>query len=70
VRVPPHLYAVFHHAEHISTIRRTMHAIYASGCRSRAYEPADAPFFERYGPEFDPRTGEGGLEIVDSCRPK
>ncbi|TIN58627.1 MAG: AraC family transcriptional regulator, partial [Mesorhizobium sp.] len=24
---------------------------------------ADAPEFERYGPEFDPRSGKGGLEI-------
>lgn len=62
VRIPPHLYAVFHHAEHVSTIRRTMHAIYSQWLPESAYEPADAPFFERYGPEFDPRTGEGGLE--------
>ena len=27
------------------------------------HEVADAPNFERYGPEFDPRTGNGGLEV-------
>ena len=61
-RVPAHLYAVFRHAEHISTIRRTMHTIYTQWLPESDYEPDDAPFFERYGPEFDPRTGEGGLE--------
>ncbi|KRA59357.1 AraC family transcriptional regulator [Caulobacter sp. Root655] len=61
-RVPAHLYAVFRHAEHISTIRQTMHAIYTEWLPNSDYEAADAPFFERYGPEFDPRTGEGGLE--------
>jgi AraC family transcriptional regulator len=61
-RVPAQLYAVFRHAEHISTIRQTMHAIYTGWLPNSDYEAADAPFFERYGPEFDPRTGEGGLE--------
>jgi len=62
VRLPARLYAVFHHAEHVSTIRRTMHTIYTQWLPELDYEPDDAPFFERYGPEFDPRTGEGGLE--------
>ncbi len=70
VRVPPHLYAVFHHAEHVSTIRRTMHTIYTQWLPESAYEPADAPFFERYGPEFDPRTGDGGLEAWIPIKPK
>jgi AraC family transcriptional regulator len=26
-------------------------------------EAADAPFFERYDENFDPLTGNGGLEI-------
>ncbi|MGR4866373.1 AraC family transcriptional regulator [Caulobacter sp. LARHSG274] len=62
VRLPARLYAVFRHAEHVSTIRRTMHTIYTQWLPESDYEPDDAPFFERYGPEFDPRTGEGGLE--------
>ncbi len=45
--VPAHLYAVFHHAEHVSTIRRTMHTIYTQWLPNSDYEPADAPFFER-----------------------
>lgn len=70
VRVPAHLYAVFRHAEHVSTIRRTMHTIYTQWLPASDYEPADAPFFERYGPEFDPRTGDGGLEAWIPIRPK
>jgi AraC family transcriptional regulator len=70
VRIPAQLYAVFHHAEHVSTIRRTMHTIYAQWLPESAYEPADAPFFERYGPEFDPRTGDGGLEAWIPVKPK
>ncbi|EJL27231.1 hypothetical protein PMI01_03883 [Caulobacter sp. AP07] len=69
-RVPAHLYAVFRHAEHISTIRQTMHAIYTAWLPNSDYEAADAPFFERYGPEFDPRTGEGGLEAWIPVTPK
>jgi len=70
VRVPAHLYAVFRHAEHVSTIRRTMHTIYTQWLPNSDFEPADAPFFERYGPEFDPRTGDGGLEAWIPIRPK
>jgi AraC family transcriptional regulator len=63
LRIPPQRYAVFRHAEHISTIRATMRAIWTVWLPASAYDAADAPLFERYGPEFDPRTGEGGLEI-------
>jgi AraC family transcriptional regulator len=70
VGIPAQLYAVFHHAEHVSAIRSTMHAIYTQWLPESAYEPEDAPFFERYGPEFDPRTGEGGLEAWIPVKPK
>ena len=56
-------YAVFAHRDHISTIRRTVNAIWNKWLPESKYEAADAPNFERYGPEFDPRTGNGGLEI-------
>jgi AraC family transcriptional regulator len=70
VRIPAQLYAVFHHAEHVSTIRRTMHTIYTQWLPESDYEPEDAPFFERYGPEFNPRTGDGGLEAWIPVKPK
>ena len=63
VRVPAATFAVFTHAGHISSIRRTVHTIWnrwlpQSGCQVSA-----APNFERYDHRFDPRSGKGGLEI-------
>ena len=63
VRLKAQRYAVFAHREHVSTIRRTVHTIWSQWLPQSRHEVADAPNFERYGPEFDPRTGLGGLEI-------
>ncbi|MGE0421849.1 MAG: GyrI-like domain-containing protein [Reyranellaceae bacterium] len=63
VRIPPQRYAVFSHREHISTIRRTVVTIWSKWLPASGFQAADAPFFERYGPEFDGRTGLGGFEI-------
>jgi AraC family transcriptional regulator len=70
LRIPARRYAVFRHREHISTIRTTMRAIWTVWLPASVYEAADAPLFERYGPEFDPRTGEGGLDIWLPVEPK
>lgn len=63
IRIPPQKYAVFAHRDHISTIRNTMHAIWTRWLPESGHEVADAPTRERYGREFDPRSGGGGLEI-------
>lgn len=63
VRIPAQKYAVFSHREHVSTIRSTWATIWNAWWPSSGHELADAPDFERYGAEFDPRTGLGGLEI-------
>lgn len=63
VRIPPQRYAVFTHREHISTIRRTVTTIWSKWLPASGFQAADAPFFERYGPAFDGRTGLGGFEI-------
>ena len=63
LRIAPQRYAVFHHRDHVSTIRRTMNTIFSKWLPESGHEVADAPDFERYGPEFDPKTGNGGLEI-------
>lgn len=63
VRIPPQRYAVFTHREHVSTIRRTVATIWSKWLPASSFQAADAPFFERYGPEFDGRTGLGGFEI-------
>jgi AraC family transcriptional regulator len=63
VRIGPQKYAVFSHREHISTIRRTIMTIWSKWLPESGHEVADAPNFERYGEEFDPKTGMGGFEI-------
>jgi AraC family transcriptional regulator len=63
LRIPPQTYLVFQHADHISNIGATCSAIWNQGLPDSGYKGADSPWFERYGEEFDGRTGLGGLEI-------
>jgi AraC family transcriptional regulator len=63
VRIPEARYAVFTHAEHISTIRRTINTIWNHWLPASGMKAADAPSFERYDENFDPATGNGGLEV-------
>ena len=63
VRIPEQRYAVFTHSEHISTIRRTVVAVWNHWLPMSGMKAADAPNFERYDEKFDPSTGNGGLEI-------
>ena len=63
LRIPPQTYAVFLHTDHISAIGTTCNSIWNQGIPDSGYEAADGPWFERYGMDFDGRTGLGGLEI-------
>jgi AraC family transcriptional regulator len=63
VRIPEARYAVFTHGDHISTIRRTINTIWNQWLPASGLKAADAPNFERYDENFDPLTGNGGLEI-------
>lgn len=63
LQVPAQRYAVFIHRDHVSTIRRTWHTIWNVWLPQSGHEILHAPDFERYGEEFDARTGNGGLEI-------
>jgi AraC family transcriptional regulator len=63
VRIPEQRYAVFTHKDHISTIRRTITTIWNQWLPASGLKAADAPNFERYGENFGPVTGNGGLEI-------
>lgn len=67
-RLAAHTYAVFKHRGHISTIRETMKAIWNEYLPESDLAPADAPDFERYGPSFDPHTGNGEVEIFIPIR--
>jgi AraC family transcriptional regulator len=65
LRIPAHKYAVFPHLEHVSRLWNTIDAIGRKWLPNSGYEvAADAPgFFERYGENFDPQTGTGGMEV-------
>jgi AraC family transcriptional regulator len=63
LRIGPQKYAVFSHSDHISAIRSTWITIWNKWLPESGHEVVDAPDFERYGEEFDPRTGNGGVEI-------
>ena len=63
VRITEQRYAVFTHRDHISTIRRTINTIWNNWLPASGLKAADAPNFERYDENFDPLTGNGGLEI-------
>jgi AraC family transcriptional regulator len=63
LRIPEQRYAVFTHRDHVSTIRRTWYTIWNKWLPESGYKTAEGPEFERYGKEFDPRSGNGGFEI-------
>lgn len=63
LRIGPQRYAIFKHREHISTISGTFAALWGQWMPESGHEAADAPLLEVYGPEFDARTGQGGLEV-------
>ena len=63
LRIPEQRYAIFVHNGHISTIRNTVNAFWNEWLPQSQYEPIDAPSLERYGSDFDPRTGNGKVEI-------
>jgi len=63
LRLAARRYAVFRHRDHVSTIRGSFNAIFSRWLPESGHELADAPDFERYGDDFDPETGRGGVEI-------
>ena len=63
LRVPAQRYAVFKHRDHVSTIRRTWNTIFNKWLPESGHRVADAPELERYGENFDSRTGVGDIEI-------
>ena len=70
--VPAQRYAVFVHEGHVSGIRDTVYTIkkewlpkmMVPGRVDTTREGGNQPdFFERYGKDFDPRTGSGKIEV-------
>jgi len=63
LQIPAHKYVVFTHSDHVAGIRSTLAAIWTEWFPESGHQAANAPTFERYGPEFNPLTGTGGFEI-------
>jgi AraC family transcriptional regulator len=63
LRIPARRYAVFKHPGHVAAIRRTWNTIFNKWLPESGHRVADAPELERYGEDFNPRTGIGGIEI-------
>jgi AraC family transcriptional regulator len=63
IRIAEQRYAVFAHRGHISTIRQVMNTIWNKWLPESRLQAAEGPQFERYGPEFESATGNGGFEI-------
>jgi AraC family transcriptional regulator len=68
VRIPAQSYAIFPHNGHVSTIRDTARRIGEEWLPGSGREPAQTlpgqpNLIERYGREFDPTTGTGGIEL-------
>lgn len=63
LRVAPQTYAVFEHKDHISSIQASWKLVWDEALVASGHKAADAPFFERYGENFDGRTGLGGVEL-------
>jgi AraC family transcriptional regulator len=63
LRIPPQTYAVFEHTDHVSSIGATWSAIWNHAITEAGHRASDGPAFERYGPQFDGRTGLGGVEL-------
>lgn len=63
VEIPPRRCAVFEHHGHVSRMYETYAAIWNEGLAEQGLRLADAPIIERHNPQFDPRTGEGGLTL-------
>ncbi len=61
---PAQRYVVFRHADHISTLQKTYGAVWGSWFPENNVDTKNMNgFFELYGVEFDPMTGEGGIEL-------
>jgi predicted transcriptional regulator YdeE len=64
VKVDARRYAVFAHPGHVSSLPATIDTIWSKWAPECGLAVAQgASCFERYTPEFDPRTGLGGMEV-------
>jgi AraC family transcriptional regulator len=63
LRIPGQRYVIFPHAGHVSGLGGAYRAILDNWLPTAGLTLAEGPSLERHMPTFDPRTGEGGVEI-------
>jgi AraC family transcriptional regulator len=61
--IPARTYAVFSHDAHVSALPKTYAAALNTALPALGYSVADAPILERHKESFDPRSGEGGVDL-------
>ena len=63
--LPAQKYAVFAHTGHISKLRETIHNIWQNWRIPTDHKiPGEIDMIERYGEDFDAKTGYGTLELL------
>ncbi|QAY87687.1 GyrI-like domain-containing protein [Pseudomonas arsenicoxydans] len=63
VEVQPQQYAVFEHKGSLDTLPQTFQYIWKTWLPQSGRQAADAPEFERYSEDFNPKLNTGTLEI-------
>jgi len=63
--IPAHAYAIFDHNAHVSNIKDTIDYAFDQWLphSAKKHNPQSIHFFERYGADFNPGTGLGGIQI-------
>jgi AraC family transcriptional regulator len=63
VKIPAGRYVVFTHTGHISAFPKMIDTVWSQWVPKSELKISPGPCFERYTPEFNPRTGLGGVEF-------
>jgi AraC family transcriptional regulator len=63
IEIQPQYYAVFKHKGSLDTLPQTFQYIWETWLPKSGREAADAPEFERYSDDFNPKLNTGVLEI-------
>jgi len=69
VEVQPQHYAVFEHKGSLDTLPQTFQYIWKTWLPQSGHQAADAPEFERYSEDFNPKLNTGVLEIWLPLKP-
>ena len=68
LQIPAGTFAVFPHDDHVSQLTGTIHKIWSEWLPQSGHQFDDRGEgtvyqIERYGREFDPKSGQGGMEV-------